>query len=93
MALRTNPSAVVAALFTDFTAVYNAAGYRMFSDFDRFYVTHTARQALDWVPHYNFGRVLQQICDGGPIGSALAHEVGVRGYHDQKFEEGPYPVQ
>ena len=30
----------------------------MFSDIDRVYVSHRARQALDWVPQYDFGRVL-----------------------------------
>tara|TARA_B100000780_G_scaffold246538_1_gene191102 strand:- start:32 stop:535 length:504 start_codon:yes stop_codon:yes gene_type:complete len=90
--LRINPSAVLAALFPDFTAIYGAAGYRMFSDVDRLYVSHRARQALVWVPQYDFGRVLTQIRDGGPIGSALAREVGARGYHDQKFEQGHYPV-
>ena len=92
VALRINQSAVVAALFPDFTAIYGTAGYRMFSDIDRVYVSHRARQALDWVPQYDFGRVLTQIRDGGPISSALAREVGARGCHDQKFEQGPFPV-
>lgn len=82
VALRIDPSAVVAALFPDFTAIYGAAGYRMFSDIDRVYVSHRARQALDWVPQNDFGRVSTQIRDGGPIGSALAREVGARGGHD-----------
>ena len=90
--LRINPSAVLAALFPDFTAIYGAAGYRMFSDIDRVYVSHRARQALDWVPQNDFGRVSTQIRDGGPIGSALAREVGARGGMIKSLDRAPYPV-
>ena len=85
VALRINPSAVTAALFPDFTAIYGAASYRMFSDIDWVFVSRWAREALDWLPQYDFGRVLTQISDGGPIVSALTREVGARGYHNQKF--------
>ena len=83
VALRINPSVVVAARFPDSTVIYGAAAYRMFSNIDWVYVSHRARQALDWVPQYDFGRVLTQIRDGGPIRGALARKVGARGYRSK----------
>ena len=34
-----------------------------------------------------------QLKTGEPIGSELARTVGVKGYHNEIFEEGPYPVE
>ena len=48
---------------------------------------------MGWRPRYDFGRILEQIADARPIGSKLARLVGAKGYHQEVFEEGPYPVE
>jgi len=91
--VRQDPAAVVAKLFPAFEEIYTARGYTMFPTIDRVYDNTRARQDLGWRPTYDFGRVLQQLADGTPIGSALARTVGSKGYHAEAFADGPYPVE
>ncbi|NNG06028.1 MAG: NAD(P)-dependent oxidoreductase [Inquilinus sp.] len=90
--LRTDAPGVVAERFPDYAAVYGHRGWRMFPSIDRVYVNERARRDLGWNPVYDFARVLAQAAAGEPIGSPLAHAVGSKGYHDEVFEDGPYPV-
>ena len=76
-----------------YAGVYAEAGFRMFPSIDRVYDNCRAREELGWAPVFDFRRVLAQIAAGAPIGSDLARLVGVKGYHDQRFEDGPYPVE
>ena len=92
MALRVDPAGVVARAFADFPAVYERLGYRMFADVDRVYVSDRAREALGWAPQFTFRRILDQLAAGEEIGSDLARTVGSKGYHDEVFADGPYPV-
>ncbi len=92
-ALRDRPSAVVADHFPDFARIYDRCGYRMFPSIDRVYVNRRARADLGWRPHYDFGRILGQIADGGPIGSELSRLVGIKGYHQGQYADGLYPVE
>lgn len=78
--LRRQPAQAVAERFPDFARTYRRLGFRMFADIDRVYVNALARRELGWRPHYDFGAVLAQLQAGAPIGSALAREVGVKGY-------------
>jgi UDP-glucose 4-epimerase len=57
------------------------------------YVNQRAREALGWRPRYDFRHVLDCLASGWEFRSALALEVGVKGYHDRSFDEGPYPVE
>ncbi len=91
-ALRSDPHTVVAARITGFTDTYAAAGYRMFGSIDRVYDNTLARRKLDWHPRYDFARVLGQIAAGKHIGSPLARQIGIKGYHRGTFSDGPYPV-
>ena len=91
--LRRDPSAVVVRLFPGLEEVYARLGYRMFDEIDRVYDNAKARRELGWAPHYDFARVLGQLSQGEPIGSALAQEVGSKGYHDTVFADGPYPLE
>lgn len=91
-ALRQNGAEVVSRYHPEMSATYAKTGWRMFDDFDRVYVNALARDALGWVPQYDFGRILKQLEAGEPIGSQLARDVGRKGYHEMQFEEGPYPV-
>ena len=91
--LRHDAPGVVAKLYPGYEAAYRRRGWRMFPGIDRVYVNAKARAELGWTPAYDFARVLGQVESGAPIGSALAREVGIKGYHDEVFAEGPYPVE
>ena len=64
----------------------------MFPSIDRVYVNKKARDELGWRPVYDLGRVIDQLYGGEKIGSELARQVGIKGYHGETFAEGPYPV-
>ena len=91
--LRSKPAAVVSRYFPDFAKIYHKAGFKMFTDIGRVYVNRLARDDLGWVPKYNFAKILEQINKGVPIGSELSRIVGIKGYHAETFENGPYPVE
>lgn len=91
-ALRQDPAAVVARYYSDFKGTYGKRGFQMFPDIGRVYVNARAREVLGWRPVYDFGRVLQALEAGAPIGSDLSRAVGAKGYHAETFQDGPYPV-
>ena len=90
--LRQDATAVVAEHFPKMQAIFDAAGYRMFPSIERVYDNSLARAQLGWRPKHNFASILSQIADNQPIGSVLSREVGIKGYHDDNFADGPYPV-
>jgi len=92
-ALLENAPAVVARHFPGFEAAYAAAGWRMFPSIGRVYDSAAARAALGWTPRYDFAHVLGCLERGEAPGSPLARAVGAKGYHDQVFGDGPYPVE
>jgi len=65
----------------------------MFPRLDRVYVNERARNELGWNPRYDFRHVLDCLESNREFRSALALEVGSKGYHDRLFPEGPYPVE
>ena len=90
--LRADAPRVVERRVPGFAEVFAEAGWRMFPSLDRVYVNARARSDLDWHPRFDFAAVLDQIARGQPIGSDLARTVGIKGYHPQSFDVGPYPV-
>lgn len=92
-ALRHDAPRVVNALFPAYESIFEKRGWRMFAGIDRVYVNEKARSELGWQPTYDFATVLKQIEAGEPIGSALARSVGIKGYHGDAFEDGPYPIE
>ncbi len=90
--LRADPSSIVARHVPNFDEIYGTRGFRMFESIDRVYVNEKARRELGWQPTYDFARVLAQLASKKPIGSDLARLVGIKGYHEERFAEGPYPV-
>jgi UDP-glucose 4-epimerase len=92
VALRRDAAAVVHRLFPDCQALFAARGWTLFPHIDRVYVNDLARTELGWEPVYDFRHVLDCLHAGRDFRSALAREVGSKGYHDQMFEAGPYPV-
>jgi nucleoside-diphosphate-sugar epimerase len=73
-------------------AVYEDLDWRMFERIDRVYVNAAARRDLGWRPRFDFAGVLAALPSGGLPGSRLAELVGAKGYHEQVFDDGPYPV-
>lgn len=91
--LRTNAPAVVARRVPEYVDVYAQLGWTMFAGIDRVYVNAKARQLLGWKPRHDFREVIGRIARGEDPRSALAIEIGSKGYHDEVFEHGPYPVE
>jgi nucleoside-diphosphate-sugar epimerase len=91
--LRTDAPGVVRTLSPDYEATYRERGWRMLADIDRVYVNRRARTDLGWTPRYDFRHVLDCVRRGDEVFSPLARTVGSKGYHAQRFEEGPYPVE
>ncbi|MBW7972739.1 NAD(P)-dependent oxidoreductase [Bradyrhizobium sp. BR 10289] len=91
--LTRDAASVVRALYPDCAELYAARGWRLFPEIDRVYVNARARRELGWHPEFDFAHVLHSLRGNGDFRSALAREVGSKGYHDMTFDDGPYPVQ
>jgi UDP-glucose 4-epimerase len=91
--LRTDAPGVVRELFPDCREVYARRGWRMLPGIDRVYVNRCAREALAWQPRFDFRHVLDRLKRGESPVSELAASVGSKGYHDERFADGPYPVE
>lgn len=91
--LRTHPARVIRRRFPRFEEIYAGLGWRMFPSIDRVYVNTRARGDLGWEPRIDFGEVLRRLAHQESLQSALADEVGMKGYHNRSFRDGPYPVR
>ena len=72
--------------------LYEARGWSLSPTIDRVYVSKPATRALGWRPKYDFKHVLECLRAERDFRSPLALAIGSKGYHDQVFAEGPYPV-
>lgn len=91
--LRHHAHRVVARYVPEFAAVYSRLGWRMFPDIGRVYVNEKARRILGWSPRHDFRSVVQRLADGHDSRSALALQIGRKGYHEKVFDDGPFPVE
>jgi UDP-glucose 4-epimerase len=73
-------------------ALFAKRGWKLIPRLDRVYVNRRAREELGWTPRYDFQHVLVCLASNVEFRSSLALEVGSKGYHDRRFEDGPYPV-
>lgn len=90
--LNSDVAKVLARIHPNFPEIYESVGWKMFDQIGRVYVNEKARRELGWKPRYDFAYVLDCLKKGKEYRSDLALEVGIKKYHDQVFEEGPYPV-
>lgn len=90
--LRGDPSAVVRKYHPDFEAVFSRLGWNMLEDIERVYVNEKARTVLGWQPKHDFGSMLTAIASGADPRSPISQAIGSKGYHDEVFEDGPFPV-
>jgi UDP-glucose 4-epimerase len=82
----------IATHYPDAATLFEARGWRMLQGIDRVYDNARARELLGWRPKHDFAHALEQLRAGGDFRSEMAIAVGVKGYHDTTFDEGPYPV-
>lgn len=90
--LNQNADSVIQTLFPHYQDIYNQLGWKMFPRIDRVYVNDKARRLLKWQPKYSFEHALDSLSHHRPFRSPLAEKIGWRRYHDQIFENAPYPV-
>ena len=76
-----------------FEAEYRRRGWKMFPRIDRVYVNDKARRDLGWNPKYDFASALRRLAADKDPRSPLAREIGSKGYHDEVFVDGPFPVE
>jgi nucleoside-diphosphate-sugar epimerase len=90
--LRHHAPAVLAQRVPQYEAVYRQLGWTMFPGIDRVYDNAAARSRLGWQPRYDFAFVLDRLSAGEDLRSEMARAIGVKGYHQEDFEDGPFPV-
>ncbi len=90
--LRADAPAAVLARAPEYAPEYARRGWRMFPSVDRVYVNAKARRDLGWTPQWDFRRLIRQLANDEAPGSEVARLVGAKGYHPERFAEGPYPL-
>ena len=91
--LMSDPAGIVARYYPAFQEVYERQGWRMFDQIGRVYVNAKARKELGWAPEVDFGAVLKKVDASEDFLTPLARQIGRKGYHDETFEDGLYPVE
>jgi UDP-glucose 4-epimerase len=91
--LRVNAPPAVASRVPDYEEEYARRGWKMFPSIDRVYVNERARHELGWQPRYDFKFLIGRLRAGEDARSPLARLVGSKGYHAEKFIDGPFPVE
>ena len=90
--LRVDAAAVVSLRAPGWEDEYGRRGWRMFPSIDRVYDNALARQDLGWRPSWDFAAIVERLRETGDIRGPLAKQIGVKGYHAERFEGAPYPV-
>ena len=90
--LRQDAAGVVRRRCPSYEAAYDSRGWTMFPSIDRVYVNARARDKLGWRPRHDFDAIIERLRSGQQLTSPLASLIGVKGYHDRQFDDGPYPV-
>jgi UDP-glucose 4-epimerase len=91
--LRADAPRVVGRFFPGYEREYSRRGWKMFPSIDRVYVNERARKDLGWQPRYDFRSVIDRLKGDQDLQSPMARLVGSKGYHVERFPEGPYPVK
>ena len=93
LALRNDAPMVVAARVPQYHAAYARLGWSMFPTIERVYDNALARRDLGWKPRHDFAALIEQLRHSDDFRSAMARAIGSKGYHDEVFEDGPFPVE
>jgi UDP-glucose 4-epimerase len=90
--LRRDAPPVVAARVPAYVSEFGRRGWKMFPSIERVYDNARARRELGWKPRHDFAAVIERLKTADDFRSPLAREIGSKGYHDEVFEDGPFPV-
>ncbi len=90
--LHRDAQAVVTRLYPDAVDLFAARGWQFLPKIDRVYDNSRARRDLGWTPVHDFNSGLECLKAGRDFRSDLARSIGAKGYHDEVFADGPYPV-
>ncbi|MGI9501549.1 MAG: NAD-dependent epimerase/dehydratase family protein [Geminicoccaceae bacterium] len=90
--LRGGAPSVLAKRCPGYEAEYDRRGWTMFPTIDRVYVNAKARERLGWRPRHDFSAIIDRLSQDQEPWSPLARAVGLKGYHNRTFSDGPYPV-
>jgi len=91
--LNSDARAVILRHFPQAEVLFAQAGWSFPRALDRVYVNAHARAKLGWAPRHDFAHVLDCLALGSDFRSDLALAIGRKGYHDEIFEDGPFPVE
>jgi UDP-glucose 4-epimerase len=91
-ALREDAPSVVKKYVPEYADTYQQLQWTMLTSMDRVYINQKALHELGWKPAYDFAYIIKRLGEGHGLQSPLAKIVGVKGYHQEEFDEGPYPV-
>ncbi|MDQ6842024.1 MAG: NAD(P)-dependent oxidoreductase, partial [Actinomycetota bacterium] len=83
--------AVVQRVCPGYEVLYAERGWKMFPSIERVYVNERARRELGWSPRYDFAHAVESLSEGTDPRSALAREIGAKGYHAEST--GIYTVR
>ena len=72
---------VLQRVIPEYLSIYSARGWKMLPALDRVYVNDRAREVLGWRPRHDFRGALRALAAGMDWRSALAREIGAKGYH------------
>jgi len=84
--------AVLERYVPEYLDLYARKQWKMFPTLGRVYDNCRARDRLGWEPQYTFTRSIEKLIRGVDYRSELTHQIGSKGYHEQTFNDGPYPV-
>jgi nucleoside-diphosphate-sugar epimerase len=90
--LRHDAAALVRHYVPECADEYARRGWSLPATLERVYDNARAREELQWQPRHDFARVVERLRATGDYRSPLAQSIGAKGYHDEVFEHGPYPV-
>jgi UDP-glucose 4-epimerase len=90
--LRHDAPALVRHYVRDYVDEYARRGWTIPDGLERVYDNAKAREELGWEPKYDFARIVETLKTHDDFRSPLARAIGSKGYHDEVFADGPYPV-
>jgi UDP-glucose 4-epimerase len=91
--LNADAEAVINRRVPELAAKFKQFGWSVFPQIERVYVNAAARRDLGWTPRYDINRILAEVVDGRLPKSVISQQIGSKGYHDEVFSEGPFPVE
>jgi len=90
--LSVNAPAVLERYVPEYIEEYARRGWTMFKIIDRIYDSGHAQKCLGWEPQYSFARAISDLREDNDYRSPLTLLVGSKGYHSERFTDGPFPV-